>query len=566
MYEGALVKRKNCENSAELAASEKRLEFEQLLVDLSAKFVAISSEKVDDEIRSALREIVRFFRIDRCALVRLLPGRTSWAVAYDAEDASVSPYPIGTVLPISLVPWAYHRLSVEREFFSFASLDELPSGASVDRQTMESFNVRSGLYIPIAVMKSDEYTLGISSSENGRTCPQEYIPRLRLLGELIVNALERKRMETELREHLKEIEHLKLQLEKENIALRDEIKAEKGFEKIIGDSDALNYVLFRIKQVAPTDATVLILGETGTGKELVARSIHSRSDRRAKPFVTINCAAVPENLLESEFFGHEKGAFSGAVSQRIGKFEKAHTGTLFLDEIGDIPLDLQAKILRVIEDGKITRLGSNREIDCDFRVICATNRPIQDMIRKELFREDLFYRISVFPVIIPPLRKRKDDISLLVDHFIKKYSAKFGSPVKGVSREAMNQLLAYHWPGNVREMENAVQRAIVSCRTERIETLPDLGRNLHEAVSAPVEEVADAPTIWVDAGGGAGYHEIKQALIEQFERKYFEHLLKKHGGVIAEAARESGLNYKTFYLKAEKYNLTKKRLRMEDRD
>jgi len=353
----------------------------------------------------------------------------------------------------------------------------------------------------------------------------------------------------------------------ENIELKGRISQyAEGLDQLVGANPRMQKLYDQILTAADTNLTVLILGETGTGKELVARSIHSRSDRRAKPFVTINCAAVPENLLESEFFGHEKGAFSGAVSQRIGKFEKAHTGTLFLDEIGDIPLDLQAKILRVIEDGKITRLGSNREIDCDFRVICATNRPIQDMIRKELFREDLFYRISVFPVIIPPLRKRKDDISLLVDHFIKKYSAKFGSPVKGVSREAMNQLLAYHWPGNVREMENAVQRAIVSCRTERIETLPDLGRNLHEAVSAPVEEVADAPTIWVDAGGGAGYHEIKQALIEQFERKYFEHLLKKHGGVIAEAARESGLNYKTFYLKAEKYNLTKKRLRMEDRD
>ncbi len=356
----------------------------------------------------------------------------------------------------------------------------------------------------------------------------------------------------------------------ESIRLRKEVKLlQENYLKdqmpfFIAKSDRIQEIMdFIAKAAGSPDTPVLILGETGTGKELVARAVHSRSERRAKPFVTINCAAVPENLLESEFFGHEKGAFSGAVSQRIGKFEKAHTGTLFLDEIGDIPLELQAKILRVIEDGKITRLGSNREIDCDFRVICATNRPIQDMIRKELFREDLFYRISVFPIIIPPLRERKDDISLLVDHFIKKYSAKFGSQVTGISREAMNQLLGYSWPGNVREMENAIQRAIVSCRSDRIEHLPDLGKNLHEAVSTPVEDAADAPTIWVDAGGGAGYHDIKHALIEQFERKYFEHLMKKHGGVIAEAARESGLNYKTFYLKAEKLGLTKKRLRMD---
>ncbi|HRS56048.1 MAG TPA: sigma-54 dependent transcriptional regulator [Desulfomonilia bacterium] len=349
---------------------------------------------------------------------------------------------------------------------------------------------------------------------------------------------------------------------RENIELKGRIpQYAEGLDQIVGANVKMQKLYDQILTAADTNLTVLILGETGTGKELVARSIHSRSDRRSKQFVTINCAAVPENLLESEFFGHEKGAFSGAVTQRIGKFEKAHTGTLFLDEIGDIPIDLQAKILRVLEDGKITRLGSNREIELDFRVICATNRPIQSMIKKELFREDLFYRISVLPIIIPPLRERKDDISLLVNHFIEKHGKKFNSPVKGVSREAMDQLMAYSWPGNVREMENVIQRAMVSCRSERIEHFSDLGKNLHETASATVEEAADGPTIWVDAGEGAGYHAIKQNLIEQFERRYFEHLLKKHRGVIAEAARESGLNYKTFYLKAEKYNLTRKRTR-----
>ncbi|MRR37859.1 sigma-54-dependent Fis family transcriptional regulator, partial [bacterium] len=280
---------------------------------------------------------------------------------------------------------------------------------------------------------------------------------------------------------------------KENIELKGKISQySEGLDQLVGANVKMQKLYDQIVTAADTNLTVLILGETGTGKELVARSIHSRSDRRSKPFVTINCAAVPENLLESEFFGHEKGAFSGAVSQRIGKFEKAHTGTLFLDEIGDIPLDLQAKILRVLEDGKITRLGSNREIDLDFRIICATNRPVQDMIKKELFREDLFYRISVLPIIIPPLRERRDDISLLVNHFIRKYSGKFNSPVKGVSREAMNQLLSYSWPGNVRQMENVIQRAMVSNRSERIDFFPDLGRNLHEDVSTPVEETAEA--------------------------------------------------------------------------
>jgi DNA-binding NtrC family response regulator len=350
---------------------------------------------------------------------------------------------------------------------------------------------------------------------------------------------------------------------KENIELRGQIQQHtEGLDQLVGSHPKMQRLYEQILTASETDLTVLILGETGTGKELIARSIHSRSDRRAKPFVVINCAAIPENLLESEFFGHEKGAFSGAISQRIGKFEKAHTGTLFLDEIGDIPLDLQAKILRVIEDHKITRIGSNREIDLDFRVICATNRPIQDMIRKELFREDLYYRISVLPIIVPPLRERKEDILLLAGHFITKNAKKLNSSVKGISVKAMKQLTVYAWPGNVRELENIIQHAMVSTRAELITEFPELHSVAMGTQAAPAVSVTEEPTIWVDAGEGNDYHSIKQTLLEQFERKYLAHLLEKHGGVIAEAARESGLNYKTFYLKVEKYHLTKKRERM----
>jgi DNA-binding NtrC family response regulator len=350
---------------------------------------------------------------------------------------------------------------------------------------------------------------------------------------------------------------------KENIELKGQIQQHtEGLDQLVGSHPKMQRLYEQILTAAETDLTVLILGETGTGKELIARSIHSRSDRRSKPFVVINCAAIPENLLESEFFGHEKGAFSGAISQRIGKFEKAHTGTIFLDEIGDIPLDLQAKILRVLEDHKITRLGSNREIELDFRVICATNRPIQDMIRKEVFREDLYYRISVLPIIVPPLRERREDISRLAGHFIAKYTKKLASPVRGISSAAMAQLEAYPWPGNVREMENIIQHAMVSTRAELITDFPELGRVLSQAGVEKASAVPEEPTILVDAGEGNDYHTIKKAILEQFERRYFAHLLEKHGGVIAEAARESGLNYKTFYLKVVKYRLTRKRERL----
>lgn len=350
---------------------------------------------------------------------------------------------------------------------------------------------------------------------------------------------------------------------KENIELKGQIQQHtEGLDQLVGSHPKMQRLYEQIMTASETDLTVLILGETGTGKELIARSIHSRSDRRSKPFVVINCAAIPENLLESEFFGHEKGAFSGAISQRIGKFEKAHTGTLFLDEIGDIPLDLQAKILRVIEDHKITRIGSNREMDLDFRVLCATNRPIQDMIKKELFREDLYYRISVFPIIVPPLRDRKEDISLLAGHFIAKNAKRLNSCVKGISPKAMEQLTMYAWPGNVRELENSIQHAMVSTRAGLITGFPELRNVAMGTQAAPAISITEEPTIWVEAGEGNDYHTIKQTLLDQFERKYLAHLMEKHGGVIAEAARESGLNYKTFYLKVEKYKLTRKRERM----
>jgi two-component system, NtrC family, response regulator AtoC len=341
---------------------------------------------------------------------------------------------------------------------------------------------------------------------------------------------------------------------KENIELKGQIQQHgQGLDQIIGAHPSMQKVYDQIIMAADTDLTVLILGETGTGKELAARSIHHRSPRRGRPFVTINCAAVPENLLESEFFGHEKGAFTGALTQRIGRFEKAHTGTLFLDEIGDIPTGLQAKILRVVQDGRITRLGSNREIELDFRLVCATNRPIQNMIREKLFREDLYYRISVFPIMIPPLRQRTEDIPMLVGHFINKYGKKLNPALKGVTPRAIDELMKYSWPGNVRELENVVQRAIVSAQAGYIEGFPFLFQQ--EAMDMPGPSHASLH----EQEPSGNYHEQKKRLLDNFEYRFMSELLEKHKGVIAEAARESGMNYKTFYIKADELGLIKKK-------
>ena len=362
------MKRMNSVYSAKQAISEKRMEFEKFLADLSARFVALPPEQVNDEIRNALKRILEFFEIERFSLLQLLPGKTSFQVV-NAAASGISPYPIeiGTAMPVSLVPWICRKLTVENEVVSFARLEELPAEAAIDKQNMEMWKVRSGLYIPIAALRSSEYSLGISSAENNRTCPEEYIPKLRLLGELFVNAMERSRNELALRQHLDEIERLRLQLEKENLYLREEIKTVQGFEKIVGKSDMLQYVLFKAKQVAPTDATVLILGETGTGKGLIAHAIHELSARKDRPMITVNCAALPANLIESELFGREKGAFTGAHARQIGRFEVANGGTIFLDEIGEMPTELQTKLLRVLQEGEFERLGSPRTIKVDVR-------------------------------------------------------------------------------------------------------------------------------------------------------------------------------------------------------
>ena len=383
-------------------------------------------------------------------------------VTHNADADGIAPFPIGIPRPVSLYPWTVKKLAVDNEVFSFARLEEMPEEAATDRQTFGKHGIRSGSWIPIVALRSSEYSLSVFSASNDRNCPEEYIPRLRLLGELFVNALERSRAELALREHLDEIERLKFQLEKENLYLREEIKTVQGFEKIVGKSDTLQYILFRVKQVAPTDATVLILGETGTGKGLVAHAIHELSARKDRPMVTVNCAALPGNLIESELFGREKGAFTGAHAKQIGRFEVADGGTIFLDEIGEMPLELQTKLLRVLEQGEFERLGSPKTIKVNVRVIASTNRDLETEVKNRRFREDLFYRLNVFPVSIPPLRMRAEDIPQLVSYFVDKYARKLGRKYESVPKSTMKALQGHPWPGNVRELEHVIERAVIT--------------------------------------------------------------------------------------------------------
>ena len=246
------------------------------------------------------------------------------------------------------------------------------------------------------------------------------------------------------------------------------ISTEHNFEEIIGESPALKRTLKQVEIVAPTDSTVLLLGETGTGKELIARAIHNLSFRRERTLVKVNCAAIPTGLLESELFGHEKGAFTGAIAQRIGRFELANRGTIFLDEIGDIPIELQPKLLRVLQEREFERLGSTRTIHTDARLIAATNRDLREMVEQPKFREDLFYRLNVFPIYVPALRERSEDIPLLVNHFVQRFARRMNRTIETIPAETMAALTRYPWPGNIRELQNVIERAVIVCERESL--------------------------------------------------------------------------------------------------
>lgn len=304
--------------------------------------------------------------------------------------------------------------------------------------------------------------------KDGTSFPVEYTSTPVYEGDRLVGAVavfkdisERKRAEAELMAAFREVEQLKEQLQEQNIYLQEEIREDKNFGEIVGDSDVVRQMLRKIKQVAETDATVLVLGESGTGKELIAHAIHDASTRCDQPLIKVNCGAISAGLVESELFGHEKGAFTGAVDQRKGRFELADGGTLFLDEVGELPPETQVKLLRVLQEQEFERVGSAKPIKVNVRIIAATNRDLANEVQRGNFREDLFYRLNVFPIDIPSLRERVDDIPILANHFLNRATKKFGKPIRGFKVGVMEVLQRYRWPGNIRELQNVIERAVI---------------------------------------------------------------------------------------------------------
>ncbi len=346
----------------------------------------------------------------------------------------------------------------------------------------------------------------------------------------------------ELERTVAELEDLRMRLEEENVYLREEIRAEHGFKDIVGGSDPLLYVLHKVRQVGPSDTSVLVLGETGVGKELIARTIHNESPRASGPFVVVNCAALPPNLIESELFGHEKGAFTGADRQRRGRFELAHGGTIFLDEVGELPLETQPKLLRVLQEGEIERVGGSHPIAVDVRVIAATNRDLHQDMEAGRFREDLFYRVAVYPITVPPLRDRRDDIPLLVQHFAQHFSQRRGLRIDEIPAELMRRLQAYDWPGNVRELQNVIERAVLTSTGGVLRLPVPLAENSAEPETA--------------ATGSLGTTDLT---LEEVERRHIVGVLDRTGGKISGAggaAEVLGLHANTLRYRMKKLGVS----------
>ena len=349
------------------------------------------------------------------------------------------------------------------------------------------------------------------------------------------------------------IAELKEKLTQEKLYLEDEIRTELNFEEIVGKSAVLRRVLKQVATVAPTDSTVLIYGETGTGKELVARAIHNLSSRLSNSFVKLNCAAIPTGLLESELFGHERGAFTGAIAQRIGRFELANRGTVFLDEIGEIPLELQPKLLRVLQEREFERLGSSRTLTTDARLIAATNRDLASMVEEQKFRSDLFYRLNVFPVRVPPLRERPEDIPLLVRHFTEQCARRMNKKIETISTETLKQMRQYHWPGNIRELQNVIERAVIL--------------SAGPVLNVPLSEFESRPALAAVDGNGKPEKRLKfstgndiRNVLEETERKYILSVLSQTDWVVAGpngAAARLGMKRSTLQLRIRKLGLSR---------
>jgi transcriptional regulator with GAF, ATPase, and Fis domain len=445
----------------------------------------VPGDRVEAEILSAQRRLCRALELDRSALFQTRldsPGGLFVTHLYDADhdsdqadsvDGSVA-RPEGSAFLLSdgasvskytdaatLFPWITERVFAG-ETVVLPQVDDPPPGAERDLEAMREFGTRATVIVPLRAHGRILGCLSFATTRAARRWPVELVARFELVAQVFAKALARGETERQLQAALRDVKRLRDQLQHDNVYLRDEIREQRNPTQIVGTSAALRRALELVGQVAPTGATVLLLGETGTGKERVAAAIHELSPRRPRPMVKVNCAAIPGTLIESELFGREKGAYTGALTRQTGRFDLANGSTIFLDEIGDLPIETQIKLLRVIETREFERLGSPSPVHVDARIIAATNRNLDQAVRDGRFREDLYFRLNVFPIRLPALRERPEDIPLLAMAIVDELSASMGRQFDAIPRASLLALQNYHWPGNIRELRNVVERAMIT--------------------------------------------------------------------------------------------------------
>ena len=458
-------------------------ESEQLAISLSARLARLQFEEIPAAIGAALSQLAQSVSAESCRLIEF------------TEDGSVAREHAGggagLRTPVRNPPtpcdtWLFDQLA-RGEQVVISQLDDLPLEAMAARTQARRNGGWSVMGLPALVAGQLVSALVVDGGRSTRRWPKHLARRLQLISEMLGVAIQRWRQDNALRGSIAEIERLNARLQADNVCLKEEIKNHHDFDEIVGESAALRTALARLGQVAPMNSSVLLLGPTGTGKELFARALHERSRRHARALVRVNCAALPPTLVESELFGHEKGAFTGAVATRQGRFELADGGTIFLDEIGDLAPDIQVKFLRVLQEGEFERVGSSRTKKVDVRVIAATHLDLEAAVADGRFRADLYYRLSVYPIHLPSLRERTEDIPRLVWFFINRNQRELGRRITKVPQSVLEALQRYSWPGNVRELENVVERAMIASDGETLQ-LDDttLGRR-----NVPQAEVSD---------------------------------------------------------------------------
>ena len=456
---GIIIAKDITERKQAEEAQEERLRFQELVSRISTKFIGLIGVEFEQAIQEALAAIGRYFDVDSVRFYRLsLQGdiiemRNVWRSEHLISEKETT-----EMYKIKYPHLAAHYS--QGEPIVYGCPEECPPLPDLI-EILKYAKIKAGVGVPLEIDDSGVDVFALARIQSEHEWPKDIIEYCKSIGQIMLSAMRRREIEIELQNRHDEIKLLKDRLAQENIYLRQEIEIQFRHDEIVGESDAMEGILKQAEMVAKQDTSVLLLGETGTGKELLAHAIHNISPRKNRAMIKVNCAALPATLIESELFGREKGAFTGALSRQVGRFEAADASTIFLDEIGDLPLEMQAKLLRVLHDGQFERLGSAESVTADVRVIAATNHNLEQEMRAGRFRQDLYYRLSVFPITVPPLRERRGDIPLLVWSFVREFGESMGKSIIEISKKDMDTLKSYSWPGNVRELKNIVERAMI---------------------------------------------------------------------------------------------------------